>query len=265
MLKTSRRSLALAISAGLLASLVSPVVASAQANAGSVSGPESSIQGPSTKPPAVEVIAPVTPPLAHPQPAKVLLKKGSRGIAVLKLEQRVHMLKPDRVYDAKTVVRVKQIQKWAKVSRTGAVDTSTDRIISKWNRSRAGQTVAAQVRTTSRLGRIIDMARHYSGRPYVAGGAGPSSFDCSGFTRYVVEHAIGRTLPHQSGEQASTVRRISRSQARPGDLVFFTHGGHVYHVGIYAGHGRLYHASEPGTRSGLGPIFSSNVFFGRVV
>ena len=265
MLKTSHRALALAISAGLLASLVSPVVASAQANAGSVSGPESSIQGPSTKPPAVEVIAPVTPPLAQPQPAKVLLKKGSRGIAVLKLEQRVHILKPDRVYDAKTVARVKQIQKWAKVSRTGAVDTTTNRVISQWNRSRAGKTVAAQVRTTSRLASIIDMARRYSGRPYAAGGAGPGSFDCSGFTSYVIERAIGRSLPHQSGQQASTVSRIPRSQARPGDLVFFTKGGRVYHVGIYAGGSRLYHASVPGTRSGLGPIFSGSVFFGRVV
>jgi len=175
------------------------------------------------------------------------------------------MLKPDRVYDAKTVVRVKQIQKWAKVSRTGAVDTTTNRFISQWNRSTAGKSVAAQVRTTSRLNRIIDMARRYSGRPYVAGGAGPSSFDCSGFTSYVIERAIGRTLPHQSGQQASSVRRISRSQARPGDLVFFTKGGRVYHVGIYAGSGRLYHSSVPGTRSGLGPIFSGNVFFGRVV
>jgi cell wall-associated NlpC family hydrolase len=47
--------------------------------------------------------------------------------------------------------------------------------------------------------------------------------------------------------------------------VFFTKGGRVYHVGIYAGGSRLYHASVPGTRSGLGPIFSGSVFFGRVV
>ena len=261
MLRVPNRSLAFAVGFGLVVALVTPVVA--QANSG-VAGPDQSVgTGPSTQLPVTQL--PITPPLVHPEPTTgVVLKVGSRGKAVLTLEKRVHVLRPDRIFDRGTAQRVKQIQRWSKLPRTGAVDTVTNRAISAWDRSRAGRSVAAQVVTTRNLNSIIAAARQFSGRPYVAGGAGPNVFDCSGFTRYVVEQAMGRSLPHQSAQQASVVHRISSSQAKPGDLVFFTHGGHVYHVGIYAGNGRLYHASRPGTRSGLGPIFSSSHFFGRV-
>jgi peptidoglycan DL-endopeptidase CwlO len=112
--------------------------------------------------------------------------------------------------------------------------------------------------------KILATARKYDGSYYRHGGSTPAGFDCSGYTRYVFGK-LGKSLPHNAAAQAALVHRVSRANARAGDLIFFhSSSGHVYHVGIYAGHGRLYHASQYGVRTGLGTIFSSNVTFGRV-
>lgn len=111
---------------------------------------------------------------------------------------------------------------------------------------------------------ILATARKYAGSYYRQGGTTPAGFDCSGYTRYVFAK-LGKSLPHNSASQYGVVHHVSRSDARPGDLIFFrSSSGHIYHVGIYAGSGRLYHASQYGVRTGLGTIFSSNVSFGRV-
>ena len=74
---------------------------------------------------------------------------------------------------------------------------------------------------------------------------------------------LGVSLPHQSGQQYRVVKHISRKSARAGDLIFFHHGSHIYHVGIYAGHGGVYHASHPGRRTGYEALWTSAVWFGR--
>ncbi len=112
--------------------------------------------------------------------------------------------------------------------------------------------------------RILKTARKYDGGPYRYAGTSPAGFDCSGYTRYVFAK-LGHSLPHNSAAQYTRVKHVSRAHARPGDLIFFrSSSGSIYHVGIFAGHHKLYHASRPGTRTGLGVIFSSHVSFGRV-
>lgn len=94
------------------------------------------------------------------------------------------------------------------------------------------------------IGELLSTAKHYTGVRYVYGGSGPKGFDCSGFTQYVfAKHGI--KLPRCSYEQAKIGAEVSRSQARPGDLVFFnTQGGRrVSHVGIYVGGGNFIHAN----------------------
>ena len=59
--------------------------------------------------------------------------------------------------------------------------------------------------------------------------------------------------------------RISRAEARPGDLVFFHSGGDIYHAAIYAGKGDVFHVSRPGTVVGRAPIWTSSVYFARVI
>ena len=57
---------------------------------------------------------------------------------------------------------------------------------------------------------------------------------------------VGKKLPRTAQQQYNKTRHISASQRRRGDLVFFHWGRSVYHVGIYAGKGKIIHASRPG-------------------
>ncbi len=116
----------------------------------------------------------------------------------------------------------------------------------------------------ARRAKAIKIAKKYVGVRYRYGGTTPRGFDCSGYTRYVWKKA-GKTLPRTSRAQYRAVKKISRTAARPGDLVFFTSSsGRVFHVGIYAGKGKMYDAPRPGKRVGLRKIWSSRVSFGRV-
>ncbi|WP_239117962.1 C40 family peptidase [Paractinoplanes ferrugineus] len=85
---------------------------------------------------------------------------------------------------------------------------------------------------------VIEYARQQVGKRYVSGGEGGRGFDCSGLTRAAYARA-GIRLPHSSGAQAARARRISRSQARPGDLVVGPG-----HVGIYMGNGMMIDAGN---------------------
>ncbi|WP_433284153.1 C40 family peptidase [Micromonospora sp. CA-244673] len=81
------------------------------------------------------------------------------------------------------------------------------------------------------------------GDPYVWGATGPNSFDCSGLTQYAYKSA-GISLTHFTGAQWNEGRKVSRSDARPGDLVFF--GSDLHHVGLYLGNGVMVHAPRTG-------------------
>ncbi|WP_188116038.1 C40 family peptidase [Salinispora fenicalii] len=83
------------------------------------------------------------------------------------------------------------------------------------------------------------------GDPYVWGATGPNSFDCSGLTQYAYK-AAGIYLTHYTGAQWNEGRAISRSDARPGDLVFFSSPGNLHHVGLYLGNSQMVHAPRTG-------------------
>lgn len=109
--------------------------------------------------------------------------------------------------------------------------------------------------------RVIAKARSRAGSPYVYGATGPHAFDCSGLTQWVYGK-VGKRLPRTSDAQAGAVRRVRKP--RRGDLVFFHNGGNVYHVGIYAGRHKIWHASRPGHPVAKESIWTSSVFYGRV-
>lgn len=109
----------------------------------------------------------------------------------------------------------------------------------------------AQMRT-----RIVDVARKQIGDRYVPGHSGPDAFDCSGLTRYVYKVATGQKLPHSSRAQYTKVKKIKRSQAQPGDLVFFFENGE-HHVGIYVGNGKMIDAPGVGDPVRVSPISGS--------
>jgi cell wall-associated NlpC family hydrolase len=110
--------------------------------------------------------------------------------------------------------------------------------------------------------RIIAVARTKVGAPYVSGGAGPSGFDCSGYTKYSYGQARVAALVHSADGQRRHARRIAPTDARPGDLVFYLSGGIAYHVAVYAGHGWQYAATTPAGGVRYQPVWSRAVVYG---
>ncbi|WP_431951633.1 C40 family peptidase [Actinacidiphila sp. bgisy167] len=120
-----------------------------------------------------------------------------------------------------------------------------------------------QAEATSVSAKALKIAASKKGAPYRYGAAGPGSFDCSGLTFYSFKK-VGRKLPRTAAAQYNSVRHIRSSARTRGDLVFFHYGSNVYHVGMYAGHGKIWHSPKPGGRVRLEKIWSRSVWYGRV-
>lgn len=110
-------------------------------------------------------------------------------------------------------------------------------------------TLLNQVRSTA--SDLVLSAMNFIGVRYRRGGTSQEEgFDCSGFTRHVFENSIGLVLPRRADEQAKApgLLKISESDLRPGDLVFFNTLRHTFsHVGIYVGDGKFIHAPRAGS------------------
>ncbi|MGM0375623.1 MAG: NlpC/P60 family protein, partial [Bacteroidota bacterium] len=91
---------------------------------------------------------------------------------------------------------------------------------------------------------IVSMARGFMNAPYLWGGRSFYGIDCSGLVQ-VVYKAAGMFLPRNASQQINYGETLSFvEEARPGDLAFFDNDeGHIVHVGICLGDGRILHAS----------------------
>ena len=116
---------------------------------------------------------------------------------------------------------------------------SIDRASRDSARPDLGNSAAASQRAAAALA----AAESVIGSPYVWGATGPSSFDCSGLTSWAYAQA-GISIPRTSQEQATIGTRLTMSELKPGDLVFFY--GDIHHVGLYAGNGMVLHAPHTG-------------------
>lgn len=94
--------------------------------------------------------------------------------------------------------------------------------------------------------KALQIAASKKGSPYRWGATGPNRFDCSGLTLYSFKKA-GKKLPRTAAQQYNKTRHISAKSRKAGDLVFFHSGSYVYHVGIYAGKGKIWHSPRAGT------------------
>lgn len=91
---------------------------------------------------------------------------------------------------------------------------------------------------------LLESVDDWYGVRYRRGGNTKTGVDCSGFTVAVYAAVYGMTLPRVSREQYRISRKISTTELREGDLVFFnTTGRGVSHVGVYLGNNRFIHAS----------------------
>ena len=117
------------------------------------------------------------------------------------------------------------------------------------NSDYASYQIPPEALSDAKFAAMIKEAEKYLGYPYVWGGASPStSFDCSGFVSWVVNHSgwnFGRLTAE--GLRQKCVR-VSPENAKPGDLIFFEktyNTAGASHVGIYVGNGMMIHCGDP--------------------
>lgn len=103
----------------------------------------------------------------------------------------------------------------------------------------------ARMKASSKRGQICNYAIKFIGNPYVWGGLSlTNGCDCSGFVLKVMQN-FGINLPHYSGAQAKSGKKVDSGSMRPGDLVFYANkGGTINHVAIYIGNGQIVHAAN---------------------
>ena len=70
-------------------------------------------------------------------------------------------------------------------------------------------------------------------------------FDCSGLMIYAFAGVQG--LPHFSGYQYTSGRRVPLSQMRRGDMLFWGGSGGIHHVALYLGNGQMVEAPQSGS------------------
>ncbi len=144
------------------------------------------------------------------------------------------------------------------------VITSTD--IEGWVESKSITISSSDAANVSRAGHsrevfndIDIITTKYLGKRYSYGGNGPNSFDCSGFTSYILKTYYGEylkskgiNLPRTASSQATVGTSVSKANLQKGDLVFFDTvgriGDNIGHVGIYIGNGKIIHASSSRAR-----------------
>ncbi|SHI75398.1 lipoprotein Spr [Cruoricaptor ignavus] len=132
----------------------------------------------------------------------------------------------------------------AKVTPIAAVDLTEpqkqyspskqiDAALANLEASRKKAEIEKAILHENKINSLIAEAESYLGTPYRYGGTTRSGIDCSAFVLSVFGAALGIDLPRVSSSQASQGERISRSELKVGDLVFFSHGGgRIGHVGI---------------------------------
>lgn len=126
----------------------------------------------------------------------------------------------------------------------------------------ADVTTVAEKTTPALTTRVVSQARSWLGSPYAWGGNSKDGVDCSGLVQQVLK-SQGVSAPRTAAAQAKWTDRISKSEARAGDLVFGV-SERVHHVGIYLGDGKMIDAPTEGSSVGVHKLYSDMTLFGRI-
>ena len=134
------------------------------------------------------------------------------------------------------------------IKERGLVTQMTDQLTLQISNQLGGPLQSARNAFGGKASELVMQAMGLLGVPYDRGGTSEEKgFDCSGFVRHMYEKSVGLVLPRRAEEQAKVTEEISRSELKPGDLVFFNTLKRTFsHVGIYVGDGKFIHAPRPG-------------------
>src|SRR4051794_21436990 len=95
------------------------------------------------------------------------------------------------------------------------------------------------------------------GKPYLWGGNGPNSYDCSGLTQHAWM-SVGTTIPRVANDQYDFGKKVPLDQLLPGDLVFYatdtSNSRSIHHVAIYLGDGAKVEAPYTGEVVRISPV-----------
>lgn len=90
---------------------------------------------------------------------------------------------------------------------------------------------------------LLESVDEWYGTRYRLGGMTKKGVDCSAFVQAVFASAFGLTIPRTAREQYRVSQKLSRTELKEGDLLFFNTTGGVSHVGIYLQNNKFIHAS----------------------
>jgi len=92
--------------------------------------------------------------------------------------------------------------------------------------------IAKAIKHNKTIDNILAEAQTYLGTPYRYGGMTRNGIDCSAFVLSVFGAAAGLTLPRVAASQSQEGEAIDKENLQKGDLIFFSHGKRISHVGI---------------------------------
>lgn len=214
-----------------------------------------------------------------------MLAMGTRGSDVTRLQKQLKAagFSPggvDGVFGSKTKAAVLKYQRAKHLSADGVVGPNTSKKLfgsssSKYFDGKSDFAPAGPGPVTSGTGsspakvqKFINTAVAQTGKPYVFGAEGPRAFDCSGLIHYALKQAgVADSRTTAAGYQARFAgSRVSRSQLKPGDLLFIhypnTRGipaGKASHIEIYLGNGRSMGTDNPREGARAEPVDWSHV------
>ena len=103
-------------------------------------------------------------------------------------------------------------------------------------------TPAEEVKNT----KMFEFIDDWYGTPYRLGGTTKKGVDCSAFSQFLFASVYGFSIPRTAREQYNLTSRISRTELKEGDLIFFNTRGGVSHVGVYLQNNKFVHVSTSG-------------------
>lgn len=148
---------------------------------------------------------------------------------------------------------VEQLDGWARVvvdSTEGYVSTDYIDITQELTTARTLAQLIYGMDVSELRIEMAEYAQQFVGCPYVYGGNSlTNGTDCSGFTHLIYAH-FGISIPRTASTQYRFFTKISASELKPGDLVFYPEPydpNDIGHVAMYIGNGQVVHASNART------------------